>query len=537
LKTGFFVKRDTKFKLHEVYIIRPYSEYERRYVLLGPYYSLLAWYNIIRAYLASYFISITVCIVAVRNFGSRRCGTSSRLMTLFKSCSPLARLQLLLDLTRKQSLARSPFNVVTFFSIFYVCLMIVGFFRDRSDYHGMEHRAIHLAKEKNIFLDLGISFQDGISNRTVHLAKVKNIFLDSGISFQDGISNRTKPQSKSGYADVCMSFDSDFSWFHDMYYVRRNDLHGEHSTFSWSMFDSDFEVAGQSNYMSPYFFREMQQELRKTVESDAPLISMGNCTKMKASNVVMIQGWMQSYGHLVDSVTKLAGFFHCHDLGRLGFVAAMNIPPSQWSKHILDMARILFGEQQFINIDDVQPRSHLLKLEHVILVNNWMGRNFMMFPSNAIQMLHASWQAYIENITANTSWTMPRSRFPNIFLTRKHDGSHRLLRNFEANEKFLMARDFIIIEPEGLENMELFLLMSGAKNIVLTSGSARATLLTFASPTARVFILNSESYQTDFEKDIWREALSRFENVTYIESFQNEISEVQLLNIVHNLRD
>ena len=85
--------------------------------------------------------------------------------------------------------------------------------------------------------------------------------------------------------------------------------------------------------------------------------------------------------------------------------------------------------------------------------------------------------------------------------------------------------------------MELFLLMSGAKNIVLTSGSARATLLTFASPTARVFILNSESYQTDFEKDIWREALSRFENVTYIESFQNEISEVQLLNIVHNLRD
>ena len=401
--------------------------------------------------------------------------------------------------------SRSPFKVVPLFSLCCISLMAAGQILRRGN---------------------GANNIDHID----HVAQVNKIISESGLS---NVSLRvSQTQLRLGPETCCpdLPFASGYFWFHDVYYVRRNDLHNP--AFSWMLFDDQMQVAKFSNYDTPYHWLEYQEKLKKAISSQTPVINMRNITAVSSSNIVMIQGWMTSYGHLSDSVLKLSAFFHYHALDRLGFVAAMTIPRSPWAENILEMARILFGEQHFINFEDVQPPSQLLKLEHVILVANWLDPNFMAFPPTSIQMLHAAWQSLLENITASKDVNATQS----IFITRLHNKSHRLLKNLEEIEQFFLTRDFVVIEPEHLTNLELFHLIKDAKNIVMTNGSALATLLIFAQPTARVFILNAESYKGAFEKNIWRGALSRFSKVTYIESFQNEINGSQLLNIVNNLQ-
>ena len=131
----------------------------------------------------------------------------------------------------------------------------------------------------------------------------------------------------------------------------------------------------------------------------------------------------------------------------------------------------------------------------------------------------------------------------------------RILQNHAEVESFFNESGFLVIDPARFTNVQLFAIAENACNLVITNGSALATALIFFSRSTRVFILNSAGYQPDwrvklqtkaetpanveslgdFEKDIWRNALARF-NHTYIEAVQNVIAKEELEKVINDLR-
>jgi capsular polysaccharide biosynthesis protein len=255
---------------------------------------------------------------------------------------------------------------------------------------------------------------------------------------------------------------------------------------------------------------------------------------------LMITSWPPSFGHLADSLTVLADIYYHHRLNELGYKIALRNPPSQWSENIIDMLDILFGEG-FINLSNVN--GELVQFREVVLVHQHTNtHSFLSFPEKVISILQSAWddREYVE----------PH----NIFISRGTKNTHRILNNQQEVEEFFKAHGFLVLNPENMTNAKLFNIVKNARNVIITNGSALATLMVFFRNHSRIFCLNSAGYQPewrrnitsaaempndadqreDFEKGIWKNAISRF-NFTYVDSFLNRITDQQLHFISKNI--
>lgn len=270
-----------------------------------------------------------------------------------------------------------------------------------------------------------------------------------------------------------------------------------------------------------------------------PLVTMADTEADRIDeNVVLITSWHQSWGHLIDSICVLTDFFYRHRLNELGYKVMLSVPECPWAENVLEIARTLLGNH-FVNLRELEDSKRLLSFQEVILVHQAPSKvSFLSFPQNVVNILQNQWNDGIENNAYN------------VFLTRSTTNVYRILENHGEVEHFFRTHGFLIIDPESHSNEALFNLLKNARNIVITNGSALSSLIFFRL-TSRIFCLNSAGYQPkwrqgiaserdlpsdakereDFEKRIWRNAVSRF-NFTYVDAFMNRISDEQLNDVI-----
>ena len=149
-----------------------------------------------------------------------------------------------------------------------------------------------------------------------------------------------------------------------------------------------------------------------------------------------------------------------------------------------------------------------------------------------------------------------------MFITRSINNQHdswSTLENLVDLNNFFEDNNFLVIDPQYYSDKKLFQLLNNAKCIVTTNGSALCPLITLNNFNAKVFCLNSRRYlpewrrgikndeeldlllasqpdlvDINFEKKLWHPITSRF-NCTYIDSFENKISNSQLNNLLSHI--
>ena len=280
-----------------------------------------------------------------------------------------------------------------------------------------------------------------------------------------------------------------------------------------------------------------------------------NC--LNSAGVLFVTFWHDGFGHSTDTLLTAANFFHCSGLAEDGFKFAFSIPddyPGALRNNLLDIASILFGER-FINIHQfTNSDTELVKMKHVLLLENYVDSPyFLSYPLKMVRRLHATWSS---NLSYGMDHVQASSKdCVNVFVTRGE--GHRpngILKNFAEVVSFFKDRGFVIIDPAEHTNLDFFSIARRSCNVVITNGSALASLMLYFPQTARVFILNSAGYQPtwrvevqteaetpenatalpDFEKAIWSNALTRF-NHTYVDSVQNVISVGKLERVLDAL--
>ena len=150
-------------------------------------------------------------------------------------------------------------------------------------------------------------------------------------------------------------------------------------------------------------------------------------------------------------------------------------------------------------------------------------------------------------------------------------GGENLKNQVELIDKIMSTIDFTelnnhnfkIIDPQHTNDKELYNHIKNAKNIITTNGSALCPLIILNNPNIKVFCLNSNRYLPEwrrscknenevickedilkkkfpeveidnFEKNLWRHVTCKF-NFTYVDSYENVITDDQLDYIIKNI--
>jgi hypothetical protein len=278
----------------------------------------------------------------------------------------------------------------------------------------------------------------------------------------------------------------------------------------------------------------LKQLINDTVIGDAKYINQ---------KVVLISKWHLFYGHLIDTLTVLADFFYRHRLNELGYKVMLQVPLDiPEFANILEIAKTLLGSH-FENLIDLEEPQRLLQFREVILIHHsTISKSFLSLPQSVTNILQTQWDNGID------------SPWNNVFISRSTRNTIRVLKNHVEVEDFFRRHGFFVINPEPFSNRELYNIVKGAKNIVITNGSALSSLI-FLHISSRIFCLNSRGYQPswrhgiasekelppdadqreDFEKRIWKNAVSRF-NFTYVDAYLNRITDEQLDEVMQSLK-
>ena len=305
------------------------------------------------------------------------------------------------------------------------------------------------------------------------------------------------------------------------------------NVYNGILFDDKRKIVSYSS------FNVLGYDKTSLEEGLKPLVTMADREANRIEHkVVLITTWPPSWGHLIDSICVLTDFFYRHRLNELGYKVMLLVPECPWAENVLEAARLLLGSH-FVNLQELEDPKRLLSFQEVILIQHAPSSvSFLSFPQNVVNILQNQWNDGIENDAYN------------VFLTRSTTNVYRILENHGEIEHFFRDHGFVVIDPESHSNSALFNLLKNARNIVITNGSALSSLIFFRL-TSRIFCLNSAGYQPqwrqgiaserdlpsdanereDFEKRIWKNAVSRF-NFTYVDAFMNRISDEQLNSVI-----
>lgn len=256
---------------------------------------------------------------------------------------------------------------------------------------------------------------------------------------------------------------------------------------------------------------------------------------------ICITKWFESFGHIMDSMYNLADFYYLNKYDKKNFKVLLWIFEND--KNMIDLAEIIFGSNFMV----VNQNKSIIKLKHVVLIHNYPFKTecFLSFP-----------KSICEKVKINLNDDEEKSH-KNIFITRRNHfnkNDNRRLINQEELEIFFEKNGFFILNPENYPNKYLYNKLKNTQNIIITNGSALATLVFINNvDKTKIFCLNSQSYlpiwrknieegeiipelykKEDFEKDIWKNFIERF-NFTYIDSYKNIITENQKKYILDNL--
>jgi len=324
----------------------------------------------------------------------------------------------------------------------------------------------------------------------------------------------------------------DSSTYSNLYYIPTTTVMD--SVYNGMLFDDSRKIAPFSSFNALGGL-----DLAPLEEGLKSLVTMADSEANRIDQkVVLITSWPPSWGHLIDSICVLADFFYRHRLNELGYKVMLSVPECPWAENVLETSRILLGSH-FLNLREFEDSKRLLSFQEVILIHHAPSKaSFLSFPQNVVNILQNQWDDGIETNTLN------------VFLTRSTINVYRILENHGEVEHFFRDHGFLVIDPESHSNYALYNLLKNAGNIVITNGSALSSLIFFRL-TSRIFCLNSAGYQPhwrqsiaserdlppdanereDFEKSIWRNAVSRF-NFTYVDAFMNRISDEQLKIVI-----
>jgi hypothetical protein len=244
------------------------------------------------------------------------------------------------------------------------------------------------------------------------------------------------------------------------------------------------------------------------------------------ANVLSIQSWYPSYGHIHDEFSTLSHFvdtqkdrptilidyhiasdFH----GRLDPVA-----------NAIEMHYMMLGE----SAKNAYIRSQApIAIDSILIIRNAaQDKVFHSFPVPVAERLifHAN-----QSVTASYS-QFQGADLP-LYLGRRGGArSHRLISNSDEIENLLSKSGYHIAYPEDYGFKEIVYLISKAPEIILTWGSA-LTNLAYAKRGARVIVLKSVSYSSEslrlFEKII----ISRSLDLSVLETANDNTVELGLL--------
>jgi len=320
--------------------------------------------------------------------------------------------------------------------------------------------------------------------------------------------------------------------------LNANNINDNYGNYTEVLIDNNFDIVPNSVYWDAYNYNEFNRNIKCVHNNE----SLSNNIVIN-EKCLMVTQWMKSYGHLLDSLTILYDFYVIHNLQEQNYKVIISIPPNE--KNILDIANIFFGTN-LINIYEYESKYNCVNISEILLIeNNTNVPCFLSLPDSARQKLYNSLND--PTIVSKT----------NVFISRPYDvnnPSFRLLKNQIELEEVFRNNNFDVIIPDNMSNKELYNIVKQAKNIVITNGSALCSLV-FINTNTKIFCVNSRAYlpawrqpcrsegeidnslwsMDNFEKNIWRNATSKY-NFTYIDSFENIISESQYNYILNNLQ-
>lgn len=319
--------------------------------------------------------------------------------------------------------------------------------------------------------------------------------------------------------------------------LNKNNSITQYNNYTDVMIDTNFDIIKDSVYWCSYDYNNMNNII-KLHNND---IFNNNIFKIKEKCLVITK-WMSSYGHLLDSITLLYDFYIQHNLHNSNYKVLISIPSNE--KNILEIANILFNDK-LINLNEYDKKYNCIEFDEILLITNHTSNNyFLSFPNLSKTKI----QDYFNDDII--------SSYDNIFISRPNNPlyNRRLLTNHNELETFFSNNNFKVIIPDYIDNKTLYNQIKHAKNIVITNGSALCTLI-FINENTKIFCLNSASYLPawrrkcktadevdsslwkidNFEKNIWKNTINKY-NFTYIDSFDNIITEDQTKFIIDNLK-
>jgi hypothetical protein len=243
-------------------------------------------------------------------------------------------------------------------------------------------------------------------------------------------------------------------------------------------------------------------------------------------SVILITYWPCCYGHIFESLFNLYTFYS--NTTYANYKIVVGIPPCH--KNLIELANYLFNAK-FINAYDLS-NVQLVKFDNVILIENFTKHDYFFKFNN--EDLKFQIRKYYDN--TNTP------QYRNVFLTRSVHSPHdqnSILSNLTHVCDFFRGHHFKIIDPQYTTDKDLYNHIKNSRNIITTNGSALCPIIVLNNPNVKVFCLNSKRYlphgfNTDFEKGLWKHVTSKFD-FTYIDSYENKITDNQLNFIIHNL--
>jgi len=120
--------------------------------------------------------------------------------------------------------------------------------------------------------------------------------------------------------------------------------------------------------------------------------------------------------------------------------------------------------------------------------NKLPGHSHGVFSPHAFKLIRKQVTSKVEN--------SPEKAWPEKIYIRRNSGA-RIVTNAAELEEFLVAQNYVIIEPEKLTFLQQARLFGHAKIVVGSSGAALANIL-FSPSDARIFILIGKYPETSY---------------------------------------
>ena len=312
--------------------------------------------------------------------------------------------------------------------------------------------------------------------------------------------------------------------------------------FKNALINKNRELVLYSTYYSTYSFPHN----RKTELFNAN-VDINNVNTID-TNIITTTYWHDCYGHVFDTIYVLYNFYlNNSNVYSDKYKYMLDIPTH--FNNLIVLANFLFGDK-LINSNNLNPNK-LIKMNEVVLIKNHTDMQYFQHYNN--NTIKNTIREYYNDDTIE--------QYDNVFLTKSVNTPHdqmSVIENFKDVEIFFSKHNFKIIDPSKTTDKILYNHIKNCKNIIVTNGSALSSLI-ILKPKSKIFCLNSKRYlpiwrkeikndkeyesviknnkdllHDNFEKKIWYPT-TRFFDFTYIDSFNNIITEEQLDFIINSL--